>query len=301
VFLFSVLALVCCGCSTDKVAPVGTDAQVGESETAIKTEQAGEQEQPTEAVASLIAAYEKAYDKYREARALVKSREEKQKLDRPSLGDYSADMLAVVQLDVQSQEAFDGLLWLYNQTNYRDDDEHKQTAEKCLLLIMKHHSAKEKIGSVADWIAYEDNSKRTEQYLLKILENNKHEADLAQAVLAMIKHYQALKAIQTDSVTRKFAEGSLGKEGLEYVDSRSQEELNLLIDKYFDLGMNKYGKVQLRRRSFAETLAPFHFEHTRLQIGMQVPDIVGEDIDGVKFKLSDYKGKVVMLDFWGDW
>ena len=24
-------------------------------------------------------------------------------------------------------------------------------------------------------------------------------------------------------------------------------------------------------------------------------------LDGVAFKLSDYKGKVVFLDFWGDW
>ena len=31
------------------------------------------------------------------------------------------------------------------------------------------------------------------------------------------------------------------------------------------------------------------------------PEIEGEDIEGVAFKLSDYRGKVVMLDFWGDW
>jgi hypothetical protein len=31
------------------------------------------------------------------------------------------------------------------------------------------------------------------------------------------------------------------------------------------------------------------------------PDIVGEDIDGRPLKLSDYRGKVVMLDFWGHW
>ncbi len=43
------------------------------------------------------------------------------------------------------------------------------------------------------------------------------------------------------------------------------------------------------------------FEKTRLQIGMQVPDIVGQDLDGVPFKLSDYRGKVVVIDFWGDW
>ncbi|MFO1076423.1 MAG: hypothetical protein U1E73_01710 [Planctomycetota bacterium] len=30
-------------------------------------------------------------------------------------------------------------------------------------------------------------------------------------------------------------------------------------------------------------------------------DIAGVDLDGVAFKLSDYKGKVVLLDFWGDW
>ena len=38
-----------------------------------------------------------------------------------------------------------------------------------------------------------------------------------------------------------------------------------------------------------------------LEVGNRAPDILGEDIDGVKFKLSDYRGKVVMLDFWGDW
>ncbi|MBL8753561.1 MAG: hypothetical protein JNK15_09690 [Planctomycetes bacterium] len=36
-------------------------------------------------------------------------------------------------------------------------------------------------------------------------------------------------------------------------------------------------------------------------IGVTAPDIAGEDLDGVAFKLSDYKGKVVFLDFWGDW
>ena len=36
-------------------------------------------------------------------------------------------------------------------------------------------------------------------------------------------------------------------------------------------------------------------------VGQLVKEIEGEDIDGVKFKLSDYRGKVVVLDFWGHW
>ena len=31
------------------------------------------------------------------------------------------------------------------------------------------------------------------------------------------------------------------------------------------------------------------------------PEIAGEDLAGVAFKLSDYRGKVVLLDFWGYW
>jgi transposase InsO family protein len=37
------------------------------------------------------------------------------------------------------------------------------------------------------------------------------------------------------------------------------------------------------------------------EVGNQAPEIIGEDVDGKKFKLSDYRGKVVLLDFWGDW
>lgn len=36
-------------------------------------------------------------------------------------------------------------------------------------------------------------------------------------------------------------------------------------------------------------------------VGKVAPDIRGKDLDGKKFKLSDYRGKVVLLDFWGNW
>lgn len=36
-------------------------------------------------------------------------------------------------------------------------------------------------------------------------------------------------------------------------------------------------------------------------IGAIAPDIVGKDLSNVEFKLSDYEGKVIFLDFWGNW
>jgi hypothetical protein len=54
-----------------------------------------------------------------------------------------------------------------------------------------------------------------------------------------------------------------------------------------------------------ETLGSFAerrlFAMRNLQVGKQAPDIQGKDMDGVAFKLSDYRGKVVVLDFWGFW
>jgi uncharacterized protein (TIGR03067 family) len=36
-------------------------------------------------------------------------------------------------------------------------------------------------------------------------------------------------------------------------------------------------------------------------LGMKAPEIDGVDLDGKPMKLSDYKGKVVLLSFWGTW
>ena len=38
-----------------------------------------------------------------------------------------------------------------------------------------------------------------------------------------------------------------------------------------------------------------------LEIGNIAPDITHPDSSGKEFSLSEYRGKVVMLDFWGHW
>ena len=40
---------------------------------------------------------------------------------------------------------------------------------------------------------------------------------------------------------------------------------------------------------------------TNLMLGKEAPNIVGSDLDGVRFELSDYRGKVVAIVFSGHW
>jgi len=50
--------------------------------------------------------------------------------------------------------------------------------------------------------------------------------------------------------------------------------------------------------SVAERARTELYEVRNLRVGKEAPDIEGEDQDGVRFKLIDYRGKVVLLDFW---
>jgi hypothetical protein len=43
------------------------------------------------------------------------------------------------------------------------------------------------------------------------------------------------------------------------------------------------------------------YKVTHLVVGCEAPEIEGIGQDGKKFRLSDYRGKVVLLPFWGIW
>ena len=56
-----------------------------------------------------------------------------------------------------------------------------------------------------------------------------------------------------------------------------------------------------KKHQIAATAKGSVFELKNLIIGKKAPEIVGKDLEDVEFQLSDYDGKVVILDFWGDW
>ena len=81
------------------------------------------------------------------------------------------------------------------------------------------------------------------------------------------------------------------------------EKAKQLEQTLFDKSPNPAVKdnINTARARVAERAAGALFVAERLQIGMVAPDIEAPDLDGVTFKLSDYRGKVVVIDFWGDW
>jgi hypothetical protein len=63
-------------------------------------------------------------------------------------------------------------------------------------------------------------------------------------------------------------------------------------------------KLEALKKKYGEKAKPFGLDEeieALKEVGKPVKEIVGPDLDGVTFKLSDYRGKVVLLDFWGYW
>jgi len=67
-------------------------------------------------------------------------------------------------------------------------------------------------------------------------------------------------------------------------------------------GLAAFDDVVFRdQQSYADAARTFLFALENLAVGRPCPDFDAVDAEGVAFKLSDYKGKVVLVDFWGFW
>jgi hypothetical protein len=161
-----------------------------------------------------------------------------------------------------------------------------------LELMTRYHAANPKVGKVVAWVGYfrprgVEAAAAAAALIKAVAEKNPDKAARGQAVLAFAWEAKS-----------KFA-------AAEYRGAADQDRLAAEAEKAFEAVQKDYADCPRLTRENAGTLGDIAraelFELRHLRIGKAAPDIEGEDLDGVKFKLSDYRGKVVVIDFWGDW
>ena len=87
--------------------------------------------------------------------------------------------------------------------------------------------------------------------------------------------------------------GESEKAGTVAASKEAESVLQEVIDNFAD--------VRGARGTLADAAKPVLVEIQKRGVGKTAPDIEAEDVGGETFKLSDYRGKVVFLDFWGHW
>lgn len=142
-----------------------------------------------------------------------------------------------------------------------------------LKILTEHHVNNPKIGTMLSRLMYAPPSKELNDFLNAIIEKNPSVDAKGNATFTLAN-----------------------------ILSRSgKKEDKEQAEKLFDKIVTEFKDVKSPRGTLGESAKANLFELRNLQIGKVVPEIEGEDMDGKKFKLSDYRGKVVMLDFWGHW
>jgi hypothetical protein len=176
--------------------------------------------------------------------------------------------LALARKNPKDPAAIDALVWVavYSRSGAEFDE--------ALKLLSADYVGSEKLGQVCQSLVY-STSPESEKFLRLVLGNNPNKEVQGTACLSL---------------------GQLLKR-----QSGNEERSGSEAEKLFEQVVAKYGDVSTGRGALADAAKAELFELRNLGIGKTAPEIEGEDVDGKKFKLSDYRGKVVVLDFWGDW
>src|SRR5262245_61909572 len=144
-----------------------------------------------------------------------------------------------------------------------------------------------------------------EPFLRTVLEKNPHREvqgaaclRLAQFLAGRVEKLELLK--EQPDLARRY-EGLFGKEYIETLRGRDRSSDMKEIEALYDQASEKYGDVKLPyNETVGEVARTDLFEIRHLTVGKVALDIEGADQDGQPFKLSDYRGKVVLLYCWSE-
>jgi outer membrane murein-binding lipoprotein Lpp len=185
----------------------------------------------------------------------------------------SKQYMEIVREHPEDAAAFQALHALLMSEKYGDE---------AVQLVLKHHLQHKEIGQICLTLGM-SRSKGAEKLLRAVAEKGANDEARASATLAL---GQLLKGNADQAGVAPAERTRLRKE--------AEKNLKIVEEKYPAVTLSYFGKAGDKARTEL-------FELHHLSVGMEVPDLQGEDLDGKTFKLSDYRGKVVFLDFWAHW
>lgn len=258
-----------------------------------------------ERLSALESEYEKTMDAFYDLYRNAKSDEERQTIAEtvkpPDPKPFEERARALIAEDATDTTAFGALKWLL--MNSRGED----TKASDVALLERHHFERPEMVDILSPLQYASDP-HSAALLERLAEKSPHRTVRGRAWMARA---DAVK--ESVSMSTYARELTAGKERDEFVESVGQAEFDRLVKldpriaearvmEIYERVSSEYADVPASRKgTIGDQAKGALFEMRSLVVGKTAPEIAGEDLAGVAFKLSDYRGKVVMLDFWGNW
>lgn len=228
--------------------------------------QSSEQEQET--YAKLLEAYEAAETTWREAvRNAEDARQRKELRAEHPAAEFAERFAAMVRRGDGR-----GLLWelgVVRYLGYTKSKERKARELEILSELMGEHTGAEWFAEVLPVIVKQRRNlgpEKFEAYLRQIGERSRHPEIQAQAIFTLAQVW--------------------GRD--EETQAAAMELMKTVAERFPDTEFGRQATDELFRLQY-------------LVVGAEAPDFEASTFDGAAFNLSDHRGKVVVLDFFGFW
>jgi hypothetical protein len=232
--------------------------------------------------------------------------------DYPDPEHYAPLFLQIAEQHPKDPVAVDALVWLVRNTRNQRGKTDTPYA-KARTILAREHLLSPKIGPFCRGLGREQFDLEAVDLLRRILEKNPDKQVQAQAMYGLAQQLQEradfAQFFQKDIDDKKLAAyvKAFGADNVADLQKSDPEKMKKEAQNLFErLTQDKdYAATVITRGDSKVTLGELAerelFAKRNLLPGKPAPEISGEDIDGKPMKLSDYRGKVVLLDFWGHW
>jgi AhpC/TSA family len=195
-------------------------------------------------------------------------------------------------------------LWLHENTSHPGRGQDNLEA-RAIAILLRDHVQSDRLGEACRRMSY-GFSKECETFLRTVLEKNPHRDVQALACLRLAQflggRLKKLDLLAGRSDMARRYEGLFGKDYVAALQRRDRAEAAKEAEAFFERAIDKYGDVKVPYGDTVAAKARSELHEIRhLSVGREAQEIEGPDQDGKRFKLSDYRGKVVLLYFWSEY
>jgi peroxiredoxin len=205
--------------------------------------------------------------------------------------DYNAYLVPVAKSLIELLKAnpkdpavIDGLVLLKGPMT------HSLNVDKELVrIVLEDQIASPKLGRLCHELRFANNDLVAEAILKTASETHPAREVQGEATYALGEYY------------RQTARDEFGPPKTE----EQKEAILANAEKYLALAVERFGDVQTTDGEKIADVAEITLTRVRnipnLKVGKPAPAVSGDAVDGAAIKLADYRGKVVVVVFWGSW